>query len=220
MTHDGMWFKIAGKHIKFSIEELALVTRLTCHGDDSTSMYNVGHSQIKHLFFRHQKRVYRKDIENIFNNLNATTTDEDVVKLAILYLISSFLYTFDSGFVVADEYFTLVDSPHMETFTWGKELLRITYKYLKLALAKSSPKIDDPKDTMSYRLHGFPLAFQIWIYESIPSLTGKVCTRVNHIFPRIINWSNKDECVLSANIDKILLGVPEVWNIIMFMHFI
>lgn len=87
MTHDGMWFKIAGKHIKFSIEELALVTRLTCHGDDNTSMYNIGHSRIKHLFFRHQKRVYRKDIENIFNNLNATTTDEDVVKLGILYLI-------------------------------------------------------------------------------------------------------------------------------------
>ncbi|CAA3018718.1 Hypothetical predicted protein [Olea europaea subsp. europaea] len=79
-THDEMSFKVGGKHFKFSIEEFALVTGLKCHGDDSTSMYNVGHCCIKHSNFRHRKNVYRKDIENAFNNLTATTRDEDVVK--------------------------------------------------------------------------------------------------------------------------------------------
>lgn len=79
-THDEMSFKVGGKHFKFSIEEFALVTGLKCHGDDSTGMYNVGHCCIKHSNFRHRKNVYRKDIENAFNNLTATTRDEDVVK--------------------------------------------------------------------------------------------------------------------------------------------
>ncbi|CAA3020696.1 Hypothetical predicted protein [Olea europaea subsp. europaea] len=70
-THDEMSFKVGGKHFKFSIEEFALVTGLKCHGDDNTSMYNVGHCRIKHSNFRHRKNVYRKDIENAFNNLTA-----------------------------------------------------------------------------------------------------------------------------------------------------
>lgn len=115
-----MWFKVDGKHLKFSIEELALVTGLKCHGDKNTSVYQIGHYQIKDQFFRHQKSVYKKNIENTFNNLTAQTTDEDAVKMGILYLISSFLYTSTSRFVVPDETMRLVDSRHKDTFLWGK----------------------------------------------------------------------------------------------------
>lgn len=71
-TQDKMWFKIVGKHIKFSIEEFALVIG---HEDDNTNMYNIGYGQINHMFFKHQKR---KDIENTFNSLNVATTNNDV----------------------------------------------------------------------------------------------------------------------------------------------
>lgn len=64
--------------------------------------------------------MYKKNIENTFNNLTAQTTDEDAVKMGILYLISSFLYTSTSRFVVPDETMRLVDSRHKDTFLWGK----------------------------------------------------------------------------------------------------
>ncbi|XP_022877031.1 uncharacterized protein LOC111395278 [Olea europaea var. sylvestris] len=34
-THDEMWFKVAGKHLKVSVEEFALASGLTCQGDDN-----------------------------------------------------------------------------------------------------------------------------------------------------------------------------------------
>lgn len=138
-TYDEMWFKIIDKHFKFSIKEFALVTGLKCHGDDNISMYNISHSWIKHPFFKHRKSVYRWDIENTFKNLIVDTTDEDAVKLGIIYLISSLLYTTTSGCVVADEILNLIDSPH-GNIPMGNELFRITFKYLKLTLAKPTQK--------------------------------------------------------------------------------
>lgn len=121
-----MWLEVWGKHLKFSIEEFALVTWLKCHGDDNNSMYNVGNCRIKNLYFRHRRNVYRKDIENTFNNLTAATTDKDAVKLGILYLISSYLYTTTSANVVVDEILNLVDFPHMDTFPWEKRSISNT----------------------------------------------------------------------------------------------
>ncbi|CAI9769399.1 unnamed protein product [Fraxinus pennsylvanica] len=101
--------------------------------------------------------MYRKDVESTFTNLPASTSDEDVVKLGAVYLISSFMYITTSANVVPHEYFRIVESPHMDTYPWGKELFQITYMYLKLALAKTNPLLDDPKGIMSYRLHGADL---------------------------------------------------------------
>ncbi|CAA2957826.1 Hypothetical predicted protein [Olea europaea subsp. europaea] len=158
-THVEMWFKVAGKHLMFSVEEFALASGLACQGDDNTNEFKIGHSRIKHLFFKHKKNVYMKDVENTFNNLTAATSDKDVVRLGALYLISSFPYTTTSANVVPHEYFQISESPYMDTFSWGKELFQITYMYLKLALAKTNAKLEDPKGILSYRLHGFPLAF-------------------------------------------------------------
>ncbi|CAA2967216.1 Hypothetical predicted protein [Olea europaea subsp. europaea] len=87
-THDEMWFKVAGKHLKVSVEEFALASGLTCQG---------------------------------------ATSDEDVVRLGALYLISNFLYTTTSANVVPHEYFRIFESPYMDTFPWGNELFQITY---------------------------------------------------------------------------------------------
>ncbi|CAA2975466.1 Hypothetical predicted protein, partial [Olea europaea subsp. europaea] len=49
----------------------------------------------------------------------------------------------------------------------------------------------------------------IWIYEAILSLNGKICRRVNHSFPRIINWRTDDSRVSIATLDKILFNLPK-----------
>ncbi|CAA2939439.1 Hypothetical predicted protein [Olea europaea subsp. europaea] len=32
------------------------------------------------------------------------------------------------------------------------------------------------------------VAFQVWIYETFPSLEGIVVTRISRVHPRIVNW--------------------------------
>ncbi|CAA2972931.1 Hypothetical predicted protein [Olea europaea subsp. europaea] len=121
-THVEMWFKVAGKHLMFSVEEFALASGLACQGDDNTNVFKIGHSRIKHLLFKHKKNVYMKDVENTFNNLTAATSDEDVVRLGALYLISSFPYTTTSANVVPHEYFRNYKSPYPYIFA-GKGIV-------------------------------------------------------------------------------------------------
>ncbi|PON56635.1 hypothetical protein PanWU01x14_180480 [Parasponia andersonii] len=64
-------------------------------------------------------------------------------------------------------------------------------KRIKVSDQKSTKlQDDDVKDPpQSYHLVGFPSAFQIWLYECMPSLAGKFCILEDDGIPRMNNWS-------------------------------
>ncbi|KAM6545212.1 hypothetical protein CsatB_025948 [Cannabis sativa] len=41
-----------------------------------------------------------------------------------------------------------------------------------------------------YKLKGFPIAFLIWLYEIIPSLSPRFCNRISNKIPRVLNRKN------------------------------
>ncbi|CAA2979118.1 Hypothetical predicted protein [Olea europaea subsp. europaea] len=88
-----MWFNVAGNLLRFSIPEFCLVTGLKCVGEDNISMFKIGECKLKRVYFGDIKSVYRKVVEQTFLNHPQNTPDEDVVKLGILYLLTSYLYT-------------------------------------------------------------------------------------------------------------------------------
>ncbi|KAL2466405.1 DUF1985 domain-containing protein [Abeliophyllum distichum] len=99
----------------------------------------------------------------------ANSADEDVVKIGMLYLITSFLFTTPYKKQVTDATFNLIESEDIETYVWQKELFKNTFSYLKITMTKRTYDETTKKEIFTYRLYGFPLVFQTWIYESLPS---------------------------------------------------
>ncbi|KAL2474761.1 Uncharacterized protein Adt_35497 [Abeliophyllum distichum] len=89
----------------------------------------------------------------------------------------------------------LVDLDELESFPWRKDLFNTTFTYLKSAL---NTKADD-EGLITYRLCGFPIAFQVWIYD-ILSLDGILCEKIHGSWPRIINWTT-DKRIMSSQLE-------------------
>ncbi|CAA2953431.1 Hypothetical predicted protein [Olea europaea subsp. europaea] len=71
----------------------------------------------------------------------------------------------------------------MDSFPWDKSLFETLISSLREGLSKR---------TTHYRLRGLLIAFQVWIYETIPTLHGYVATRTSRTYPRIMNWTVDD----------------------------
>ncbi|CAA2961289.1 Hypothetical predicted protein [Olea europaea subsp. europaea] len=71
----------------------------------------------------------------------------------------------------------------MNVFPWGKSLFEKLVNLLREGLSKRSTH---------YRLRGLLVAFQVWIYETIPSLDGYTVRRISRVYPRIMNWAADD----------------------------
>ncbi|KAL2532096.1 DUF1985 domain-containing protein [Abeliophyllum distichum] len=113
------------------------------------------------MYFRGLRSVSKVELRKVFLNLNDEVPDVDVVKLAILHLISSFLYTTLYKKCVDDVHMRLVDSDHMANFTWGYDIFHITIRHMNSALNPENKNLDDGKKDWSYRLNGFPISLQI-----------------------------------------------------------
>ncbi|KAL2512982.1 Uncharacterized protein Adt_18582 [Abeliophyllum distichum] len=207
---DEMWFKISGKLLRFSVEEFCVITGLKCIGYDDLSKMKSGHPVLRQRYFSHVKCIYRQDVEDVFKSMPMNSADGDVVKIGMLYLITSFLFTTPYKKQVTDATFSLIESEDLETYAWGKELFKNTFSYLKIATTKRTYDETTKKDIFTYRLYGFPLAFQIWIYESLPSIDEKICKRLEHTWPRILNWTNFATCVTAGQLERINFDLADM----------
>lgn len=97
--------------------------------------------------------------------------------------------------------FALVDDFNvMKKFPNGKDLFEMFIKSLKEGLSHESPH---------YRLKGFSVTFQVWIYESIPSLNGPVTNGMGNRYPCIINWMF-DKQSSAAKLDEDIFSYSDV----------
>ncbi|XP_022865102.1 uncharacterized protein LOC111384983 [Olea europaea var. sylvestris] len=137
-------------------------------------------SLVKDTYFKDLKVITSEDVKRVFISLD-DAPDLDVVKIGIIYLITSYLFA-TSYLKVVDQYiFALVDDfATLETFPWGRYLFETTLSSLRKGLSKQ---------TSHYRLTSFLVAFQVWLYECIPALEGNVAIRICKKYPRIINWT-------------------------------
>ncbi|KAL2505085.1 Uncharacterized protein Adt_20706 [Abeliophyllum distichum] len=170
---DEMWFKISRKVLRFSVEEFCVITGLKCIGCDDLSKMKSRHPILRQRYFNHLKCIYKKEVEDVFKSLLVNSADEDVVKIRILYLITSFLFTTPYKKQVTDATFSLVEYVDIETYAWEKELFKNTFSYVKIAMTKRTYDETTKNDIFTYRLYRFLLSFQIWIYESVPSIDKK-----------------------------------------------
>ena len=192
-----MWFDINGSKIKFSVNEFALISGLKCVGNVSKRLYTSGVSdRFKTQFFPGKATVSRKAIKDAFNNYSGDS-DEEILKLGLLYLISNFCFSKAPGKIVDIYDILLVDSKNFDEFPWGKVCFEMTLASMRTAseYVSRNQNSTDGQNKMegnkSYRLSGLPLAFQVWAYECI-KLVGEYCAhRTESKAARILNWTCK-----------------------------
>ncbi|KAL2524958.1 protein of unknown function DUF1985 [Abeliophyllum distichum] len=85
-------------------------------------------------------KISKFELQRVFMALNDQVSDEDVVKLAKLYLISCFLYTAYYNKSVDERHMRLVDRLECDDFAWGEDLYQITLKSFKSALNLKNKK--------------------------------------------------------------------------------
>ncbi|CAG7885087.1 unnamed protein product [Brassica rapa] len=157
------WFHFGAQPMRFSIREFHMVTGLKCSGEAREPREET--EKFKWDFLKGRTHTV-KDMEKQLRNTKEDASDERFC-LAMLLLIESILLQkslLDGGTTFTLDYVKIAqDMDVLMTYPWGRTAYNLLLKSLQRAVDKSL-------DKNNYDLQGFPMAFLIWILESVPLL--------------------------------------------------
>ncbi|CAN7042555.1 unnamed protein product [Brassica rapa subsp. trilocularis] len=157
------WFHFGAQPMRFSIREFHMVTGLKCSGEAREPREET--EKFKWDFLKGRTHTV-KDVEKQLRNTREDASDERFC-LAMLLLIESILLQkslLDGGITFSLDYVKIAqDMDVLMTYPWGRTVYNLLLKSLQRAVDKSL-------DKNNYDLQGFPMAFLIWILESVPLL--------------------------------------------------
>uniref|UniRef100_A0A803PDM7 Ubiquitin-like protease family profile domain-containing protein n=1 Tax=Cannabis sativa TaxID=3483 RepID=A0A803PDM7_CANSA len=180
------WFKINGTMVRFSIEKFSLITGLKCHGNDDESIFVEKDESLKKVLFKESKGlITKKEVRNAFIRKRAKG-DVNMVKLGLVHFLANFLFGTVPETKVSNFFWNIVDSDDatFQQFPYGKLLWEKSRHSMRLSLMKKEEIFEKMFDEetgniqpYSYKLFGFPYAFLIWIFETIPALSPTFCEK-------------------------------------------
>ncbi|OIT34817.1 hypothetical protein A4A49_65710 [Nicotiana attenuata] len=170
-----MRFVVNDSRLRFGLGEFALVTGLKCKGD--TSIESIAENRLISKYFGTASVTFAQ-LADCFKK-KKWETDDDALKIAVLYFINSFLFSQLKTKAISRSYIDLVESGDFNNYPWGIDVYKAT-------IDSCSNKFQDKPSF--YRLGGFPLALQTWLYECCPSLDGHFADHLGNKLPRILNW--------------------------------
>ncbi|XP_059310573.1 uncharacterized protein LOC132061913 [Lycium ferocissimum] len=186
-TYECFTFEINGKVLRFSIREFALITGLNCVSDANDFVYDKTEKNrlMDDYLGGTSDHIKRRQLIECFNNTDWEDKGEDAVKMAILYFINTFVFC---GEPVRSNipriHFDVVEDGRYVDYPWGKE----SFKELVTSI---SQKYADFKQY--YRIHGMPIAMQVWLYESCSKVPSNIAIKSGNLIPRILNWRTVEE---------------------------
>ncbi|XP_019259517.1 PREDICTED: uncharacterized protein LOC109237646 [Nicotiana attenuata] len=176
-----LWIKVNSTKLRFGLAEFCIITGLKCNGDPDKDYESVQSSRLMELYFPSMSKVSKKLLTDCFLK-KMWKSDEDALKIAVLYFIHSFLFSITNDDLITKNDFLLVESGDFETFPWGKVVFNATLESMK-------DKVRSKREM--YRYGGLPLAFQCWFYECCPYSRKNLAYRIGELVPRILNWQVK-----------------------------
>ncbi|EXB96858.1 Sentrin-specific protease 1 [Morus notabilis] len=199
---DELWFKFGESFVKFSIEEFALNTGLKCVGDCNLVSYldSSTSTLVEKYFEGYSKGLVRRDaIKNCFKTY-PFESDEEAVKMGLLYFISSFLLAKERMFVLVWTILQFWIVLGLLIFLGEKVafgMLLDSFKCCLEILYKREDKVvvRTTRDKVAYKIGGLAFVFQVWIYECIPRVAGFCALRksIDEPIPRIFKWQTNDK---------------------------
>lgn len=185
---DELWFKVNGTKLHFGLSELGIITGLRCCGDADKGYESSGTNRLMDMYFSGLEKVPKQSLIDCFLQ-KRWRSDEDAVKIAVLYFIHTFLFsTANINTFITKADFCIVESGDYETFPWGILVFRALMESMNNRLRVG---------LKMYRLGGLPLALQCWFYECCTDVDGKLAHRVDNKVPRILNWKIEKQPTLN-----------------------
>ncbi|KAK2653500.1 hypothetical protein Ddye_013356 [Dipteronia dyeriana] len=110
-----MWLAIGGKTFRFSIEEFCLITGLECGHDPPLVVKEKkdGSGSFWSSMLNGEVRFNNKTLETIFKAASSDS-DEDMVKLALLYFLETVLFGKDQKVFIGAHHVELLED--LDTF--------------------------------------------------------------------------------------------------------
>ncbi|XP_060180719.1 uncharacterized protein LOC132610441 [Lycium barbarum] len=182
-TPDAFLIDINGNELRFSIREFAIITGLKCVGDENAFKVNrKGKNRILEIYFGGSKKMPSKaDLIEYFTDKNWGLNDVDAVKIAVLYFIHTYILSNEKNTVkIPRLHFDLVESGRYVDYPWGKKTFNELIKSMTHKMTS---------EKKFYRLHGMPLAMQVWLYECCSFVDATLAVKTGNNIPRMLNWT-------------------------------
>ncbi|XP_075076777.1 uncharacterized protein LOC107825928 [Nicotiana tabacum] len=171
-----MRFVVNDSRLRFGLGEFALVTGLKCKG--YTSIESIAENRLISKYFETASVTFAQ-LADCFKK-KKWETDDDALKIAVLYFVNNFLFSQLKTKAISRSYIDLVESGNFNNYPWGIDVYKAT-------IDSCSNKFQDKPSF--YRLGGFRLALQTWLYECFPSLDGHFADHLgNNKLLRILKW--------------------------------
>ncbi|KAF3455755.1 hypothetical protein FNV43_RR00397 [Rhamnella rubrinervis] len=177
-----MEFSFGGTGARFTIQEFGLITGLCC-GAIPTDKPSPHH--FRDTYFGGRKLpLHNSDIVDVFD----TTTckdDHDMLRLALLFFLETVVLSKEAPTPVRVDHIDMLDDlDYFNSYPWGTVSYHITVRSMRGCPARRA------NNSHTYTLIGFPLAFMLWGYETIPPIATMFGIKSKDITcPRLLNWT-------------------------------
>ncbi|XP_070001993.1 uncharacterized protein [Nicotiana sylvestris] len=181
---DQFYVKLNDEYVlRFCLREFGIVSGLNYCGNEHVEGKFSGPKRLVDTYFFGFEVVSKKSLIDCFEK-KKWQSDEDAVKIAIIYFINTFLMSTQAQKTfISKRDFHLVESGEYVSFPWSKIAFRALMKSVRDML-RGKPEF--------YRIGGFPLALQVWFYECCTVVDQKFAIRVGDHAPCILNREMTD----------------------------
>ncbi|XP_059302843.1 uncharacterized protein LOC132054915 [Lycium ferocissimum] len=184
-TYRCFTFEINGKVLRFGLREFALITGLDCVSDEKDFVYdNSKPNRLMVEYFgrneENQLPVKRHELIERFNKTVWDDKGDDVVKMTILYFINTWVHCGEPNSTnIPRIHFDVIEDGRYNEYPWGKD----SFRELVVSIGQKYAGFKK-----YYRIHGLPLAMQVWLYECCSKVPSTIAVKTGNLVPRILNW--------------------------------
>ncbi|KAL6572754.1 hypothetical protein OROMI_013712 [Orobanche minor] len=209
-----MWFEFGELRVHFGLPEFCLITGLRGDGFFELSEFEDLNSDLISKFFG-GNRVTRALIDSTYKDA-VFEDDNEAVRLSVIYLLFNYLLAAAPPRFVERAILNFAACGDLNVFPWGKVCFEQTLKSLSVAV-KGSPRclkngsveynFFKNNYTKLYKLCGFPYCFQVFLYETIPTLMDRgICVLKEDSNLRISSWMESGKTPTNEQLNDTVFG--------------
>ncbi|KAL6531118.1 hypothetical protein OROHE_014187 [Orobanche hederae] len=209
-----IWFEFGEKRVRFGLPEFCLISGMNGLGDSEVSGYSGKKSVLVAKYFG-ESRVTRAFIQSVYEEASFDN-DEEAVRLSAIYLLFNFLLAAAPPRYVDMDLLTYAAIGDLNVFPWGKICFDQTIRSLSIAVKGSARRLKSgfieynifkERYTKLYKLCGFPYCFQVFLYETIPTLKDRgFCVRKDVSKFRILGWKEIGKSPTNEQLNDFVFG--------------
>ncbi|KAL6506296.1 hypothetical protein OROGR_024477 [Orobanche gracilis] len=211
-----VWFELGEKRVR--LPEFCLISGMNGSGNADVSGYSGKKSVLVAKYFG-ESRVTRAVIQSVYEE-TSFDNDEEAVRLSVIFLLFNFLLAAAPPRYVDMDLLTFAAIGDLNVFPWGKICFDQTVRSLSIAVKgfvrrlKSGfvvYNIFNERYTKLYKLCGFPYCFQVFLYETIPTLKDRgFCVRKGVSKSRILAWKEIGKSPTNEQLNDFVFGSGEM----------